>query len=176
MNDVPHVRFVDPHAECDGRDNRVQLIVDQRLLVPLAVRVGHAGMIGARAEPQLIQQRADFFHPVPGDGIHDSGLAPEPLHHGTDLIQAGQTLLDVIGQIGTMEIAHQQGGIGHIQGSQNIAAHLFRGRRGETMQRHAGKTLLQHSQLPVFGPEVMSPLADTVRFVDRDKCRTMGVE
>ena len=41
--------------------------------------------------------------------------------------------------------------------------------RGERMQAGAGKLLAQTGELPVFGTEIVPPLADTVRFVDRDE-------
>ena len=42
-------------------------------------------------------------------------------------------------------------------------------RRRERVERHAGKVVAQPAELPVLGPEIVAPLADAVRFVDRDE-------
>ena len=51
----------------------------------------------------------------------------------------------------------------------DIAPHAFGGGRREGVERHAGKILAQPSELAILRAEIMAPLADAVRFVDRDE-------
>ena len=46
VDDVPHVRLVDPHTERHRRDDRLHLFVDERFLVAATYFVGEAGVVG----------------------------------------------------------------------------------------------------------------------------------
>ena len=50
------------------------------------------------------------------------------------------------------------------------------GGRGQRDARHGGKTLVQQRQLQVFGPEIVAPLRDAMRLVDREQRELRAVQ
>ena len=57
MHDEPHVRAVDAHAEGDRRDDHVDALAQERVLVRAALRVGQAGVIRKRRNADACQPR-----------------------------------------------------------------------------------------------------------------------
>ena len=51
----------------------------------------------------------------------------------------------------------------------DVAPHALGRRRGERVERDAREIVAQPSELPVLRPEIVAPLADAVRLVDRDE-------
>ena len=51
----------------------------------------------------------------------------------------------------------------------DVQAHSFRRSRGERHDRNMRKEFTKLRQLPILRPKVMAPLADAMRFVDRDQ-------
>ena len=74
-----------------------------------------------------------------------------------------------IDEIRPIERADELDGIVQRELTRNIAPDARRCRRGVRVKADAGQQLPQPSKLTVFGPEVVSPLADAVRFVHRDE-------
>jgi hypothetical protein len=75
VDDEPHVRSIDAHAERHRRDDDVGPLTDERVLIPAALRVGQSGMVGKRADSRLdqpVSQRVDL---APGRAIDDAGIA-----------------------------------------------------------------------------------------------------
>ena len=72
-------------------------------------------------------------------------------------------------KIGAIEGADQHRGIVEPQLLDDIAAHALGGGRGVGVKAGVAKTRLQLRQLAVFQPEVMAPLTDAMRLVDRER-------
>ena len=53
MHDEPDVGPIDPHAERDRCDDDVRVLVEERILIPASIRVGHPGVVAARTHPGL---------------------------------------------------------------------------------------------------------------------------
>ena len=71
-------------------------------------------------------------------------------------------------KIGAIEGADQHRGIVEPQLLDDIAAHALGGGRGIGVKAGVAETRLELRQLPVFQPEVMAPLTDAMRLVDRE--------
>src|SRR5205085_2488558 len=74
-----------------------------------------------------------------------------------------------IGEVGTVERADQLDRIAEPQLGDDVAPHPVGGRRRERVQRNAREVLAQPAELPVLRTEIVPPLTDAVRFVDRDE-------
>src|SRR5436309_9076063 len=60
--------------------------------------------------------------------------------------------------------------------SGNVAPYAGCCRRGECVKACAGQQVAKPPELPILGPEVMPPLADAVRLVNRDEAHAAGGE
>ena len=74
-----HVRPVDAHPERDGRDHDVRVLVDERVLVAMALRDRRARRGTAAARSPVVDsqsaQRVDF---LAGGAVDDAGVAAMP--------------------------------------------------------------------------------------------------
>ena len=83
---------------------------------------------------------------------------------------------DAIGEIRPVEVADQLEMIAKPELLGDVAPHALRGRGGERVQRRLRKELPQLAELAVFGTEVVAPLADAVRFIDRERRHARAAE
>ena len=75
VNDEAHVRSVDAHAEGHGGDDDVGVLVEKRVLIPAALVVGEAGMVGPGANAGLGQPRRQRVDLAARRAVDDAGLA-----------------------------------------------------------------------------------------------------
>jgi hypothetical protein len=71
-------------------------------------------------------------------------------------------------RFGRSKLATWTDGFVRLQLGEDVIPRAGIGRRGDGKARHAGEEILQAAKRAVIGPEVMPPLADTVRLVHRD--------
>ncbi len=167
MDHEAHVGFVHPHAEGDGRHHhrlvRAQELVEAGV-AHLFVEARVVGQGRGSSRRQLLGQgirpvsRSCIDHPGPprprGDQFQHAGAAP------ADLPLPGQD------QLGAGKAVDEFPGVGQVQ----FIADVFPGagvrRGGHRQAGGAGEDLRQLAQHPVFGAEVVAPLADAVGLVD----------
>ncbi len=76
-------------------------------------------------------------------------------------------------QIGPIEAMHEHGRLAAEKPCQNIGARGGVGGGGEGDRLHAAELRLHRAKPGIFGPEVMAPLRDAMRLVDRQQ-RDLG--
>ena len=139
MEDVAHVGLVDPHAEGDRGDDDHARLGHEKVLVRLAVRRIHAGVVGQRPDPVRGQQRRGLFGLPARQAVDDAALAvmagdevaqlpfPVPLHRHRQAdvgpVEAEHELLDLAAE----QLVHDV-----------VPGHLVGGRR-QRGERNAGK-------------------------------------
>ena len=83
---------------------------------------------------------------------------------------AAVVLVDhAIAQVGAVEAGDEDPRVAQPQALDDLAPRRRVGGRREGDPRHAGKALGEHGEPQVLGPEVVPPLGDAVRLVDREK-------
>ena len=92
------------------------------------------------------------------------------------LLLQGAAAQHAIREVRTIERSDEHQGIAQPQLRHDVASHPLGGGCGERMERHAGKIVAQASELAIFRTEVVPPLADAVRLVDRDEADAGGRE
>ena len=107
VNDEPHVRAVDAHAERHGRDDDVRALAQERILMAGAVVIRKTGVIRQRCDAGLRQPRSKSIHFAARGAINDSRLAPVSRQHIEQLLLQGGARERPIGQIGTIERSHE---------------------------------------------------------------------
>ena len=167
VNDPAHVRFVNPHAERDGRADNPNLVSQKKLLIRRALVRRKAGMIWAGRKPAVAEALCKPVRGRPRRAIDDPAVhrtlsdklrkLPHPLVLGNH----------AIGKVRPVETRDKNGGIAKLQMPDNILADTSRRGCRECGHRHIRQQCPQTLKLPVFRAEVVSPLRDAMRLVDR---------
>ena len=174
VDDEADIGLVDPHAEGDGRDHHGPVLGQEPLQPAVAVAGLHAGVIGDGIGPGGAKGLGHPLAAVTAAAIDHPGLAA-PLAHQIDdggiglgprgiLLGDGREL-----QIGAGEAVDDDFRILQPQRTDDVLAGAGVGRGGDGDARHAGKQFGQSPQRPVIRAEIMSPLRDTVGFIDGDQ-------
>ena len=95
----PHVGSIDAHAERDRRDDDVDVLVEERVLIAMPLLVGQPGVIGDGAIALLAQPRGEIVDLAPRQTVDDAGLVAMAREHVEDLtleIRARQHAVDEV--------------------------------------------------------------------------------
>ena len=137
------------------------------------VRRLHAGVIGQRLDAALAQKFGQFLGLAPRGAIDDAALPAMALDEIRDLLAAGGFCLHRQPQIGPVEAVHEHRRRAAEKLLQNIGARGGVGGGGERDRLHAAELRLHRAERRVFRPEVVAPLRDAMRLVDRQQ-RDLG--
>ena len=85
-------------------------------------------------------------------------------------------LRDRVADVRPVEARDEGRGIFERKFGDDVLTRALVGRRGERDARHARETLGENFELPVLGAEVVAPLRDAMRFVDREDCNVAALE
>jgi hypothetical protein len=70
MDDEPHVRLVDPHAEGVRRHNGTDVLVHEAVLHLVPMRIVEARMVGGGRDPRPFEDAGDAFDVAARGGVH----------------------------------------------------------------------------------------------------------
>ena len=98
--------------------------------------------------------------------VNDSAFAGPRADVGKNLLISAGLGRDAVGQVRAVETGDVARGRTQVELFDDVLAHALRGRGGERHHRHVGEYFAQRGDLPVFRPEVVSPLADAMRLVN----------
>ena len=169
MDDEPDVRAIDAHPERDGRDDDVDALVQEHLLVVAADFVRQAGVIRHRAVPLARQPLGQRFDLLPRRAVDDARLPVVPIENRDQLRVEMAAANHPVHEVRPIEGSDQLQRFAQPQLGEDVPAHALGGGRGEGVEGDAGKFVAQPAELPVFRTKVVPPLADAVGFVDRDE-------
>ena len=117
---------------------------------------------------QPVGQRVDF---AARRAVDDAGVPAVPREDLLQLLLQRGARQDAVDEVGPIERADELDGVAQLQLRRDVAPDARGRRRGERVQADAGKPRAQRAELPVLRAEVVAPLADAVRLVDRDEAR-----
>ena len=172
VRDEAHVGLVDAHAERDGGHHHDPVLAQETVLVAPA----HRGV-----EPGVVGQRRDAFRFEPGRGlvdllarlaIDDAGLALVLVVDEAQQLGARVVFFDDrIAQVWPVEAADEDARVLQLQPRDDVGPRQVVGGGGQRNARHAFVPLVQHVQRQVVFAEIVAPLADAVRLVDREQAQ-----
>src|SRR6476646_2959724 len=90
-------------------------------------------------------------------------------HHVLNLLLDRGPRDHAIQEVGPVEGPDQLDGRFETELRQDVSPDARRCRRGERVKAHRRPALAERRELAVFGPEVVAPLADAMRFVHGDE-------
>ena len=167
MNDKADVGLVNAHAKGVGGHHHRGPVVEEVLLIFLALLVGEARMVADGGKAPLPQGGADLFHPFAGGAVDDAALLPPGLQQGEQLLQLvlGAAHLEV--QVGPVKAGDVHKGMAQPQQGENVPPHPGGGRGGKGGDhRPPGQLVHKVRDVQVAGAEVLPPLGDAVGLVD----------
>ncbi len=172
-----HVGLVDAHAEGDRGHDHDPVLAQEAGLVRGARGGVHARVVAHRVDALLHQEGRGLLHGGPREAVDDAGV---PLVLGPDQLQQllervvlrGDPVLDVR----PVEAGDEVPGLVEAEPGGDLGVRGRGGRRGQRDPRHLRPPLVQHRQGEVVRPEVVAPLGDAVRLVDREERHLALVE
>ena len=172
MDDKPHVGLVDTHPEGHRGTDHLQAVVDKVVLHPLAHLRRQAGMVSRRHNPMPAKHVGHALRRLFAHAIDNAAIVPVTGYQaedGTVLVLLLIPAPHVQAQVRTVEGRDEHFGVGQAQLLLDVLPRQPVGRRGQSHNRHTGKSLPQQPQLRVFRTEVMPPLGNAVRLVDGEQ-------
>ena len=124
----------------------------------------------------VYQRLGHVFHAFARLAIHDAGVALVlALDEAQQLLHGLALLHNRVADVGPIETTDKGPRLLQLQALQNVVLGQRVGRGGQRHAWHTGKALVQHRQRPVFGTEVVAPLADAMRFVYGKQTQVVAV-
>ena len=177
VGDEPHVGLVDAHAERDGGDHHEALLAQEPALVAGAHPGVETRVVRQRGNAVLHEELGCLLHGCPRQAVHDARVSGVlGAQQREQLLQRLLLGLDAVLDIGPVEARHELFRLREVEALGDLLARGVGRRRRERDARNAGPALVQHRQLQVVGPEVVTPLRDAVRLVDREQRDRAAVE
>ena len=167
MGDEAHVGLVDPHAESDGGDHHHAVLLQERVLVARPVVGLHAGVIGERIDPFAAQEGREFLRRLARAAIHDAAVAAMRGDEAQELAAAVAARAHGEAQVRPVEAVDEQLRRRREQPRGDVAARRLVGSRGEGDGLGDAERVPQRREVHVVGTEVVAPLGNAVRLVDR---------
>ena len=172
VDDQTDIRTVDSHPERIGRDQNRTGIGHETVLHLGSFFVAHSRVIGEESE-----LRVELLHGFPRGGVDDGrNLFPEKIFQRPVLVLRPGTAENRKREIRTLEAGNPKFHLRPVKLPENVLADLCRGGGGKCADLRNGKLFHNLSETRIGGPEVVSPLADAVRFVDHHDLRRISPE
>ncbi len=178
VGDVAHVRFVDAHAEGVRGHHDPRAVVEEVVLVALPLAGGKSGVVPRGKKPMGAQVVADLLDGATARAVDDAAAVLARLAEAQQpavLVGAALRALDGEGKVRSVETRHHAEGVGEPERCGDVLADPAGRRRGERHNRRTRRERPDKLNNPlVRRPEVVSPLADAVRLVNREKRHAAG--
>ena len=170
MGDEADVRLVDAHAERDRGDDDDSLLPQEPRLRVLAHCGVETRVVGHGVDPAGAEPRGSGLHALAGHAVDDARL-PRVLRldEPQQLVLRAVLGLDPVLDVGAVEVGDEVPRVLHAQPLGDLLVGGPRGGRGECDAGNVREGVRKHGQPHVVGAEVMPPLGDAVRLVDREQ-------
>ena len=169
VEDVAHVRLVDPHAESDGGDDHHARLGHESVLVRLPRLLLHARVVGERAHPVPRQHGGGLLGLAARQAVDDAALALVPGDEVPKLPLPVALHLHRELDVGAVEAEHELPGPSSEQLVHDVVPRHFVGGRRQRRDGDAGEEIAQAAEVLVFRPEGRAPLRDAVGLVDGEE-------
>ena len=169
MEDVAHVRLVDPHAEGDGGDHHHPGLGHEDVLVRVPLILLHPRVVGQRAHSGGRQHGGGLLGLAPRQAVDDAALACVAGDEAPELAFPVALHRHREADVGAVEAEHELLDPAAEQLVRDVVARHRVGGRRQRRDRDAGKQLAQPAEVLVFRPEGRAPLRDAVRLVDGEQ-------
>ena len=169
VDDPADVGLVDAHAEGDRGADDARVVAEKCLLVARALGGVEAGVVGLGGETAARERFGHALRGCAARAIDDAALRLTLAHELDDLLQRLVLRRDAIGEVGAVEARDEHLRLAQLEVRDDVGAHALGRGGGERHHGHAGQRGPEFGELAIFGSEIMAPLGDAVRLVDRKR-------
>ncbi len=170
MGHEADVRFVDAHAEGDGGDHDQAVLAQEAGLVALAGLAVEARVVREGGDAVGHQEVRGFLDGGAGEAVDDPGVAGVLGAEQVEELLAGFFLRgDAVLDVRAVEARDELAALAQVEAREDFLARGVGRGGGEGDPRDLGPAFVQLGQGEVVGAEVVAPLGDAVRLVDREK-------
>src|SRR5205823_9964777 len=159
---------VDAHAEGDGRRHDVDLFGGEAVLRLPALPGLHASVIVRRTDAAGSEMRGHVFGVAAREAIDDRRFAVMPVQGVTHLGAYVDARHDPVDEVRSIEPADEDSRLDEPELGDDVFPHALGGGRRVRVKARVWQALAKRGELAVLRPEVVTPLADAVRLVDRE--------
>jgi hypothetical protein len=103
MRDIPHIRLVDAHSKGNRGDQAEVFLFQKGILVGVSDRPVHAGMIGQRPDPLVVEPAGNLLDLGARQAIDDAARSLVARQEAQKLLARLVPLDDLIGDVRTVE-------------------------------------------------------------------------
>lgn len=128
-------------------------------------------MVGRGAKATVLQTCGGVFHFRAAVAVNNAGFAALLLHVAQKLVRRLEFFHQHVADVGAVEAADLNKGIVKPEQAHDVQTRGVIRRGGECHKRQRRETLAELAERGVFRTEIVTPLGDTVRFVDRQQHR-----
>ena len=170
MGDEPHIRLVDAHAEGDSRDNDHRIVFKESCLRRLSRRRLQSGVIGERNAPGRGNLGGNLLYLFPGHAIDDARILVMLRFDEVEQLRRAIVLCrQAVADIRPVKSGAVDFPEGKPEPLDNILLRRLVSRRGEGEARNVWKFLMEDGKSQIFRAEIMAPLRDAMRLVNREE-------
>ena len=168
MNHIPHIRFVDTHAEGVGGHHHRGVVIEEFFLTPPPLVVTETGVIAGDRNTFFEQHLVEIVHFFAGGGIDNPRLIAVGPHIGKDkffFVFAPQHLEAEVRPVKAGDIDSR---VLQVQEAANIGFYFFRGgggKRADHRPHRQGSD--ERADVAVTGAKVVAPLGYAMGFINR---------
>ena len=169
MDNPADIALVDAHTKGDSGTNHLDVVLFEHLLSLVALILCESCMVNGCFDTMLLQVLSHFLRILPAQTIDDAAIQGACLDEVQDILVfllGGIATLDGQAKVGAVEAGNKETGILQTQLFDDV---LTRHLVGSSRQRHNGdiwEFAMEDIQLGVFRTEIVTPLANTMGFVD----------
>ena len=177
VDHIGYVGLVDAHAESVGSHHDVGPVVDEILLVFLALPLRQTGVIAGSPDVTGPEELADGLHILAGGAVDNAGLVPPLPKELQQLRVFVLGVADLEAQIGPVEACGHPLRVMEVQNFLNVFPDPGSGcgRKGGD-HRAMGEDLQKVHNFQVAGPEILAPLGNAVGLVYRHQGNGPGLD
>ena len=165
-----HIGLVDAHAKGHGGDHHNAFAAQKPVLVGLAHRHIQPRVVRQRVDALVTQHLRHLLHPAARLAVHDARLSRVLGANETQQLLGGFAFFDNgVADVGAVKTADKLARLLQLQALHDVLPRQSVGSGRQRNTRHLGKALVQHRQRPVFGAEVVPPLAHAMRLINGEQ-------
>ena len=173
VDDEADIGLVDAESEGVGRDDDAQAIAGEGVLDADAVLFWHAGVVASAADAAALEGFGEGLDALAGGTVDDGGGFPaeglEQLGDVLELLLLAANADGVEAQVGTVEAGDAHVRLVQAEALDDVVADERVGGGGEGDDGGIAEAGAGGAEVAVAGAEVVAPLGDAVRLVDREE-------
>ena len=167
----PHVGLVNAHAEGARGHDHARAFVHERILRLLPHRIIETRVVRNGLDARAHEHGRHTLDGLARWRVHDGGTSgvAQPQYSGHVFVLLRACGCNMVREVGAIEPTDHDIGLTQCQLANDIQPHMGRGRGRQGDGLRGVQSFANAADAAIAGAEVVAPLADAMRFVDREE-------